>query len=1116
MPGPVDPHNDLKYILEGRIVTMNDDLDVLEKGRICVEAGTIKALLEIGDPFPEGFSSEDIIKIGGTVYPGMIELHNHLPYNILPYWISTRAYGNHEQWKRNKEYRQYITGPMQTLGKTADFPGAIVRYTECKSLLAGVTTSQGWTLANSQINKRYYHGLIRNVEETNENGLPEAEPRIADVTDPVKFKDSIKPDKTKILHLSEGVDEKARSFFTNLQINDNEWAITDRLAGIHCTGLAPEDFEVLANNGGSMIWSPLSNLILYGATANIKAAKANGVRIALGADWSPSGGKNLLEELKVAKLVSDHESEDDHGIFTDEELVQMVTSNPAKMLGWDALLGSIETGKKADFLVLRNFQDDPYEKLIAADEKDVTLVIIGGMPRSGETSLMEKFSFPTSNFETIQIENVSRDLYLDHPQADPVLQGISLRDATERLKSGLANIKQLAENLEMANVGEVLVGMDGQAEPQGWMLIPDLHEDASSLEREGLTESHVTEWGAGIPFSELAIPLALDKLTVIEDDFHFEQLSRQPNIPDYIRSRLPGFYGRTPLEFEAVPYAPHIDNNSDSIPVLLETFLQTSSNLQEHEKWVILEQATLLLEKVYVHLPLKTSMYAVNPLDRLRVLQNNLRNPENHTLDDDNVFHRELLEVFGSLRDLHTNYILPLPYKYRFAYLPFIVEECFEFQEDEKPKFLVTKTLNNVKQVFPDFEEGVELISWNNTPIERVVELNARQQSGSNDAARRARGIDTLTLRPLSINAPPDSTKVQLAFRKRGEMELKEVKFDWVVSSFPPRFDEDNTQNTAAMIASGLDYQTNAVNHVKELFYGEVKTTSTQTSGWKRGDNFPGLMKAKSRSNNGNQFYGYIRIFSFAASNAELFIDDFKQLFSEITQEKEIKGLILDIRGNGGGLISASEKLLELLVGKNFEPQGTQFLNSDITLQLCQRHNAQSQYTDLSPWEPSINLSKQTGETYSLSFPITNIDKAKRKQKIYNGPILLITDALCYSASDIFATGFKDHQAGKILGIHKNTGAGGANVWSHSLLKMLLNDPSFNEEDPRNPFKSLPKGASMRVAVRRTLRQGVASRGLPVEDLGVIPDYYHKITRNDLLKGNIDLLNKAIDLLEKP
>ena len=51
-----------------------------------------------------------------------------------------------------------------------------------------------------------------------------------------------------------------------------------------------------------MVWSPLSNLMLYGGTTNIGAARSAGVPLALGSDWSPTGSKNLLNELKIARV----------------------------------------------------------------------------------------------------------------------------------------------------------------------------------------------------------------------------------------------------------------------------------------------------------------------------------------------------------------------------------------------------------------------------------------------------------------------------------------------------------------------------------------------------------------------------------------------------------------------------------------------------------------------------------------------------------------------------------------------------------------------------------------------------------------------------------------------
>ncbi|HJZ68752.1 MAG TPA: hypothetical protein VKF81_11565, partial [Blastocatellia bacterium] len=108
----------------------------------------------------------------------------------------------------------------------------------------------------------------------------------------------------------------------------------------------------------------------------------------------------------------------------------------------------------------------------------------------------------------------------------------------------------------------------------------------------------------------------------------------------------------------------------------------------------------------------------------------------------------------------------------------------------------------------------------------------------------------------------------------------------------------------------------------------------------------------------------------------------------------------------------------------------------------------------------------------------------------------------------MLTAGFRDNYLGKILGTNGNTGAGGANVWEHDFLIKWM------RQNPRSPFKPLPKGASMRVAIRRSLRVGKQISGQPLEALGVPPNppTYH-MTKRDL-KNNRDLIETATKLLK--
>jgi 5-methylthioadenosine/S-adenosylhomocysteine deaminase len=76
----------MKFILQGRVVTMDAQSTVLPNGLIYVDGNVIVAVAEHGAPAPPGFAGAVSIKTGGTILPGLIELHNHLSYDCLPMW----------------------------------------------------------------------------------------------------------------------------------------------------------------------------------------------------------------------------------------------------------------------------------------------------------------------------------------------------------------------------------------------------------------------------------------------------------------------------------------------------------------------------------------------------------------------------------------------------------------------------------------------------------------------------------------------------------------------------------------------------------------------------------------------------------------------------------------------------------------------------------------------------------------------------------------------------------------------------------------------------------------------------------------------------------------------
>jgi len=545
--------------------------------------------------------------------------------------------------------------------------------------------------------------------------------------------------------------------------------------------------------------------------------------------------------------------------------------------------------------------------------------------------------------------------------------------------------------------------------------------------------------------------------------------------------------------------------------VPLATFLGSAGSLTLEQRRLLVDQALLLLSENYVHLPLKVAMHAVNPLQRLRVLRARMARQTPATMGEEWLFHREMSSVFHSVRDLHTNYLLPVPFAGKVAFLPFMIEKCYDAAGAEH--YLITRTVTGYQA--PQFGPGAEVTHWNGTPIARAVALNGAVFAGSNDAANLARGLESLTLRPLVIQAPPDEDWVRLTYigLDGSDQELRE---EWkVATNLPPMTDLDAISEVSASMGLDLDSDEKSrakkalyVREVVELERGRSSAELAAPAAVAGADlptTMPGVFRAREVVTPSGTF-GQLRIFTFSVQDPVAFRDEFVRLAAALPQN----GLIVDVRDNGGGHIFASEFTLQTMTPRRIAPEPVQFVSSPLNLRICRRHKDNPAGIDLGPWFESLDLAIETGAQFSAASPITPESGANDIGQTYLGPVVLITDARVYSATDIFAAGFADHEIGTILGVDDNTGAGGANVWTHGLLATLLNEPP--PPDETSPYVALPNGANLRVAIRRTLRVGKLA-GTPVEDLGVKPQETHRMTQADLLEGNVDLLNRAGELL---
>jgi len=561
---PIDPLTGPKQALRGRVVTMDDSFMVRPDAIVYIDQGCVIAVQDRAQPPPAGFDDVKVIETSGTLFPGLIELHNHLSYNALPLWSPVpKRFEHRDQWSAHKDYRPLISGPMTVIGEYRDSSGqpailpALVRYVECKCLLGGVTTSQGIKLNSNAGITHFYRGLVRNVEQTDDPALSDAQARIADVDakDAKNFVKRLnKEDSCFLLHLSEGVtdpsrpdDSMARRHFLALEVAPGEWALNDRFSGIHAAGLLPEDFDVLGQQNGSMVWSPLSNLLLYGGTARVDAARAAGVKIGLGSDWSPTGSKNLLGELKVAWLYSQHALS---GLLRAQDVVAMATSEAARILKWDGVLGTIAPAARADLLVIDGKAGDPYEALIRAKETNINLVMINGVARYGTPALMSALA---PEDQTVSVGGHSRKLYLKQETADPYVDAVLLSTACKQLREALLNIVKLAKQAEKPKAAPAkrAARLDAPVQPIWSLALDEIQDRGVDLRPRlpfngprDLTGPRRTAVAAAAapPLSTILKPVRLDPLTVADDEDFLDAIEQQPNLPEPIKNGLRALY----------------------------------------------------------------------------------------------------------------------------------------------------------------------------------------------------------------------------------------------------------------------------------------------------------------------------------------------------------------------------------------------------------------------------------------------------------------------------------------------------------------------------------------------------------------------------------------------
>ena len=366
--------------LGGCILTPAERLD---KGYVVIAGKEIKAVQKTK---PQGVK---VHETRGLIAPGLIDLHGHPEFNVFAAWEPPRLFPNRYSWRSSELYQLLVRGPQNKLLEALPAKTQL-RYAEIRALVGGVTAIQG---TGGQATSYQDEALVRNVDKWIFGG--QVGRSMVDLPSESRGKDQLDsiladPDvKAFYIHLAEGQSDNKRSAeeFGKL---DALGGIVEKTVVIHGTALTKSDLSDLKDAGAKLVWSPQSNLRLYGETTRAADAFALRLPIGLGADWLPSGSTSLLAELKVAR----RELVRQGAKPTAKQLVDMVTRGAASIAGLGDKLGTLEPGRPADLVVFERREQDPWENVLAADPSWVELVMIDGDLAYGREDWLKELAEP--------------------------------------------------------------------------------------------------------------------------------------------------------------------------------------------------------------------------------------------------------------------------------------------------------------------------------------------------------------------------------------------------------------------------------------------------------------------------------------------------------------------------------------------------------------------------------------------------------------------------------------------------------------------------------------------------------------------------------------------------
>jgi len=364
-----------KRILYSNCILLTDSKSPpLKDAAMLVEDDTIEAVGKRKDLVEQYPGDEQYDLKGRLLMPGLVNTHTHLNMSILRGLAEDLPL---QEWlDTTYQFRQdYLDDDTRQLG---------VRLSLAELLKNGVTTVGDMSFYQHRflnlIEKSKIRALLYDTIMAEYMGSTRTEEIIdfihgtypdricagaalhAPYTTSVELMQWFKQeiiDKTSVpycIHLAETKQEtldfqKEYNKTSTAWLNDYNF-LSDRLLAVHCVWVTDNDIKLLSKNNSAISYNPESNMKLGSGIAPVEKFLDSNLQLGLGTDGAASNNDlDLFSEMDTAgKLQKVHNL--DPQVINANQLVHMITTGGAQALGMEDKIGSLEAGKKADFITI--------------------------------------------------------------------------------------------------------------------------------------------------------------------------------------------------------------------------------------------------------------------------------------------------------------------------------------------------------------------------------------------------------------------------------------------------------------------------------------------------------------------------------------------------------------------------------------------------------------------------------------------------------------------------------------------------------------------------------------------------------------------------------------------